>query len=80
MSTFLSITHVGDSLMAIADLFKVDPKFLENEERYSEIKREILGDSDDESGSESGSDVSDSEPEDEDDGVAPEKAGGDHLD
>jgi pre-mRNA-splicing factor CWC22 len=56
-----------------ADLFKVDPKFLENEARYEEIKKEILGDSDDED--ESGSEVTDSDDEDEDDEVAPEKAG-----
>ncbi|ORX37969.1 armadillo-type protein [Kockovaella imperatae] len=53
------------------NLFKVDPKFLDNEARYEEIKKEILGDSDDESGSDaSGSDY-DSEEEE----VAPEKAG-----
>ena len=34
----------------LTDLFKVDPKFLDNEDRYAEIKREILGDSDDEDG------------------------------
>lgn len=54
------------------DIFKVDPKYLDNEARYEEIKREILGDSDDESEEEdSGSDFSDSDAED----VAPEKAG-----
>lgn len=54
------------------NLFKVDPNFLENEERYNEIKREILGGSDDED-SGSGSDYeSDSESEDD---VAPEKEG-----
>lgn len=53
-------------------MFKVDPKFLENEARYEEIKKEILGDSEDED--ESGSEVTDSEDDDEDD-VAPEKAG-----
>jgi pre-mRNA-splicing factor CWC22 len=51
----------------------VDPNFQENEERYAEIKREILGDSDDEE--ESGSDADTEDSEDEDDGVAPEKAG-----
>lgn len=54
------------------DLFKADPQFLENEERYSEIKREILGDSDDED-EESGSDY-DSDDED-GEAVAPEKEG-----
>ncbi|KAK4685784.1 pre-mRNA-splicing factor CWC22, partial [Tremellales sp. Uapishka_1] len=56
------------------NLFKVDPKFMENEERYQEIKREILGDSDDEDGSASGDDYSDEESEDGGE-VAPEKAG-----
>ncbi len=51
----------------------MDPNFQENEERYAEIKREILGDSDDEE--ESGSDADTEDSEDEDDGVAPEKAG-----
>jgi pre-mRNA-splicing factor CWC22 len=50
----------------------VDPKFLENEERYNEIKKEILGDSDDESG-ESGSEEDSDESDDE--AIAPEKEG-----
>lgn len=54
------------------DLFKVDPNFLENEERYQEIKKEILGDSDDEDESGSGSDYSDDESEAD---VAPDKEG-----
>ncbi|KAF8638877.1 hypothetical protein AX17_001932 [Amanita inopinata Kibby_2008] len=38
------------------NIFKYDPNFLENEEKYKEIKAEILGeDSDEESGSEEGS-------------------------
>jgi pre-mRNA-splicing factor CWC22 len=36
----------------LTDIFKFDPKYLENEERYKSIKSEILGeDSDAESGS-----------------------------
>jgi pre-mRNA-splicing factor CWC22 len=50
----------------------VDPNFLENEAKYEDIKREILGDSDDED--ESGSDA-DSEDDDDEDGIAPEKEG-----
>lgn len=50
----------------------MDPKFLENEERYADIKKEILGDSDDEE-EESGSDE-DSDDEDEE-AIAPEKEG-----
>ncbi|WVF68671.1 pre-mRNA-splicing factor CWC22 [Kwoniella sp. CBS 6097] len=57
------------------NLFKVDPNYVQNEEKYNDIKREILGDSDDESGSESGSYDSESEDEDEEDDVAPEKQG-----
>lgn len=46
----------------LADVFKFDSQYLENEERYKSIKAEILGeDSDDESGS--GSDEDDSEEE-----------------
>jgi hypothetical protein len=39
------------------DIFKFDPNFLENEEKYKEIKAEILGEgsSEEESGSESDS-------------------------
>lgn len=50
----------------------MDPKFLENEERYNEIKKEILGDSDDESG-ESGSEEDSDDSDDE--AIAPEKEG-----
>lgn len=40
----------------VTDVFKFDPKYLENEEKYKEIKNEILGEgSDDEEGSEDGS-------------------------
>ncbi|WVQ75202.1 pre-mRNA-splicing factor CWC22 [Cryptococcus sp. DSM 104548] len=72
------ITHkitLDDELKVLEslNLFKVDPNFLQNEERYAEIKREILGDSDDEESGESGSDESDSE--DDEDDVAPEKEG-----
>ena len=51
------------------DIFKADPKYLENEERYKQIKTEILGDgsSDEE---ESGSEES-SEEEEEDEGMPP---------
>jgi len=44
---------------------------MENEERYADIKKEILGDSEDED-AESGSDDDSDDSEDE---VAPEKAG-----
>ncbi|KAK7851169.1 pre-mrna-splicing factor cwc22 like protein, partial [Quercus suber] len=48
------------------DIFKPDPNFLENEKRYEELKKTILGDeSEDEEGSDAASD--DDEDEDEDD-------------
>jgi len=51
----------------VTDVFKADPKFLDNEEKYAEIKEEILGgDSDEESGSEEGS-----EDEEDEDGKPP---------
>lgn len=41
----------------MADIFKFDPNYLDNEEKYKSIKAEILGeDSDEESGSEEDSD------------------------
>ncbi len=47
---------------SLIDIYKLDPNFLENEEKYKEIKAEILGEeSDDED--ESGSSDSDSEGE-----------------
>ena len=46
----------------MADIFKFNPHYLENEDKYKSIKAEILGeDSDDESGS--SSDEEDSEEE-----------------
>ncbi|KAF9507851.1 hypothetical protein BS47DRAFT_270663 [Hydnum rufescens UP504] len=45
-------------------LFKVDPNFLENEERYKQIKNEILGSDDEEEGSDDDSDDSDEEAKD----------------
>lgn len=76
LSTLIAILDSLKSGCAVlipgVDLFKVDPKFLENEERYAEIKKEILGDSDDED-DESGSDY-ESDDEDEE-AIAPEKEG-----
>lgn len=49
---FLKLKY--DSILtSYADIFKFDPNYLENEEKYKAIKAEILGeDSDEESGSE----------------------------
>ena len=53
-----------DCSLILLDLFKVDPKFLENEEKYKEIKAEILGeDSDEEEDSEEASDEGSDEEE-----------------
>jgi pre-mRNA-splicing factor CWC22 len=63
--------HIDMTSADSTDLFKVDPNFLQNEERYQEIRREILGDSDDdETGS--GSDYTDESDEED---VAPDKEG-----
>ncbi|KAG6679312.1 hypothetical protein I3842_14G124300 [Carya illinoinensis] len=48
------------------DIFKADPNFLENERRYEEVRKTILGEeSEDEAGSDAGSD--DDEDDDDDD-------------
>lgn len=47
------------------DIFKFDPAYLENEDKYKEIKAEILGEDSDE---ESGSGSEDESDEDEDEG------------
>ena len=57
----------ADTHFPCVDIFKVDPSFVENEERYRQIKAEILGEESDSgsgSGSESGTE-SDDEEEDE---------------
>ena len=48
----------------LTDIFKFDPDYLENEEKYKAIKAEILGEDSSEEGSESESDE-ESEGEDE---------------
>lgn len=48
------------------DIFKFDPNYLENEEKYKAIKAEILGEDSEEEGSES---ESDQESEGEDEGA-----------
>jgi pre-mRNA-splicing factor CWC22 len=66
------ITHnIGlddDDLNAeeMLNIFKFDPDYTENEERYAAVKAEILGDDESESGSEGGSSGEDSSSEDED--------------
>ena len=54
--------------MSISDIFKQDSNFLENEKRYEELKKSILGDeSEDEDGSDAGSDDDEDEEEDDED-------------
>lgn len=50
----------------LVDIFKPDPQYLENEKRYEELKKSILGEeSEDEQGSDAGS--SDEEEDEEED-------------
>lgn len=49
-------------LILLSDIFKFDPNFLENEEKYRQIKTEILGE-DESSEEESGSDESENSEE-----------------
>ncbi|XP_067952222.1 pre-mRNA-splicing factor CWC22 homolog [Watersipora subatra] len=53
----------------LLNVFKVDPDFMENEQKYKDIKKEILSDSDDDSGEShdgSGSDSGSSSPDEAD--------------
>lgn len=51
-----------------ADIFKLDTQFIENEKRYEEVKKAILGDeSEDEADSDAGSEDEDDEESDEED-------------
>jgi pre-mRNA-splicing factor CWC22 len=49
----------------LLDIFKFDPNFLENEDKYKQIKVEILGE---ESDGESGSEESEEEEEENEEG------------
>lgn len=57
-------------LYYFSDIFKVDPEYNKNEDVYNEIKRELLGDSDDDS------DEDDDEEGDEGEGSGDEAAAG----
>jgi len=54
-------------LTVVKDIFKFDPNYLANEEKYRTLKTEILGDDEDD---ESGEESSDEEEEDEDEGAS----------
>lgn len=55
------------SLSCTSDIFKPDPQFIENEQRYEELKKTLLGEeSEDEADSDAATDDEDDE-EDEDD-------------
>ena len=64
LSELCSLSWLMNWLNILLDIFKFDPKYLENEERYKQIKAEILGEgsSDEE---ESGSEESSEEDEEE---------------
>lgn len=48
------------------DIFKPDPQFVENEKRYEDLKKNIIGEeTEDEAGSDAGSDDEDDEDEEE---------------
>ena len=55
--------HKGEEML---NVFKTDPDFMENEKNYLSIRKEILGESDDDSSS-SSSDSSDSDDSDDSD-------------
>ncbi|KAG8955528.1 pre-mRNA-splicing factor cwc22 [Tulasnella sp. 408] len=57
------------------NIFKADPNFVENEQKYKEIKAEILGDSDEESDSGSGSEEGSEDEDGDGDEPAEEKEG-----
>ncbi|XP_068339511.1 uncharacterized protein [Pyrus communis] len=60
----ISLEEEIDSEVTL-DLFKADPNFLENEKRYEELKKTILGeDSEDEEGSDAASDGEDDDDDD----------------
>jgi pre-mRNA-splicing factor CWC22 len=63
LSTYLISCTSFRSNGLLADIFKFDPNYIENEEKYKAIKAEILGEgsSDDESGSEEGDSEDDEE-------------------
>ncbi|KAL6203717.1 hypothetical protein ACLB2K_027416 [Fragaria x ananassa] len=49
------------------DIFKPDPDFIENEKRYEEVKKTILGDDSEEEGSDAASDGEDDDDDDDED-------------
>jgi pre-mRNA-splicing factor CWC22 len=62
--------------LLFADVFRIDPDFIENEKKYEVIKKEILGDESDEEGVEDGENASDedeSEEEEEDEEAMEER-------
>lgn len=60
-----SLSFLGHILTTILDIFKLDPNYMESEEKYKEIKAEILGEGsdDEESGSDESSDGDESDEE-----------------
>lgn len=64
--THVDISYTVVDLSCGSDIFKPDPQFLENEKRYEEIKKSILGEeSEEEDESEAGMDEESDEESDE---------------
>ncbi|XP_075036607.1 pre-mRNA-splicing factor CWC22 homolog [Mixophyes fleayi] len=59
----------------VLNVFKMDPNFLENEEKYKAIKKEILDEGDSDSEGEAGASGDDSDDDDDDDEEAGEEVG-----
>ena len=69
---FIRSLRLFTDVFTLVDIFKFDPNYLENEERYKAIKSEILGDdSSDEEGSVDESDEDEDEDEDEEGTLLP---------
>ena len=62
----LSVAFYRPPLTHTIDIFKFDPNYIENEERYKSIKAEILGEGSDEE--ESGSEESTDDDEEDEEG------------
>lgn len=63
--------------MPCSDLFKADPNFLENEKRYEDVRKNILGE---ESGDEGSDAASDGEEDDDDEDEESEEDHDDEMD
>lgn len=60
-------------LLAVADIFRPDPQFVENEKKYEELKKQILGEESDDEGESDEDADSDSEEGDDDEDESDEE-------